>query len=123
MGVLAELGFAGADGSVLLIDPPAAVASEAGELKPRPGLASSIHVARPAAHIAWWPTSDHLSAATVSRLGWLGSAGGGDAWVVVDPADEDTPSLDQVREAASAAGLAAGEERMLGSGEVAIHLS
>lgn len=123
MGELAELGLDRADGPVLLIDPPAAVAAEAGGLTPRPGTASSIQVARPAAHIAWWPTADQVSPATLSRLGWLASAGGGDAWVLVDPADEDSPPIADVREAAAAAGLTAGEERVLASGDVAVRVS
>jgi hypothetical protein len=122
MGVLAELGLDRGEGSVLLIDPPAAVAAEAGALTPRPGVASSIQVARPAAHIAWWPTADQVSAPTVSRLGWLASAGGGAAWVVVDPGDDDSPALASVRAAASEAGLSEGEERMLASGERALRL-
>ena len=123
MGVLAELGLDRAEGTVLLIDPPAGVAAEAGGLTPRPGVASSIQVARPAAHIAWWPTADQLSAATLSRLGWLASAGGGEAWVVVDPGDEDSPSVDQVRSAAVEAGLLTGEGRPLGGAEVALRVA
>lgn len=122
MGTLAELGLDHVDGSVLLIDPPAAVAAEAGGMKPRPGVASSILVARPAAHIAWWPTAEQLSAAAMSRLAWLASASSGDAWVIIDPRDADTPPALRVREAMIEAGRGAGEERSLASGEVAIAL-
>jgi hypothetical protein len=122
MGVLAQLGLDRAEGSVLLVDPPAEVAAEAGGLTPRPGVASSIQVARPAAHIAWWPTADQLSAATISRLGWLASAGGGDAWVVVSTDDQDAPDTSSVREAMVRAGWSVGEERALSSGELAVQL-
>jgi hypothetical protein len=123
MGVLADLGLDGADGRVLLIDPPAHASVEAATMTPRPGVASSIQVARPATVIAWWPTRDQLSAATMSRLAWLASAGAGSAWVVVDPRDPDSATIDEVRSSISEGGLTAGEVRELSTGESALQLA
>ena len=122
MGVLAELGVDGAAGAVLLIDPPARASAEAATLTPRPVVASSMQVARPAALTLWWPTREQLTPAALGRLAWLASAGGGSAWVVGDPEDEDSPSLDDVRAALSDGGLSAGEVRTLSTGERALHL-
>ena len=122
MGVLAELGLDAVDGRVLLIDPPPYASAEASTLTPRPGVASSIQVARPAALIAWWPTRDQLNAANMSRLAWLASSAAGSAWVVVDPDDPDSVSLDDVRDAIAGGGLTAGDERALSTGEMALRL-
>ncbi|MEX0784009.1 MAG: hypothetical protein WD557_15320 [Dehalococcoidia bacterium] len=123
MGVLAELGLDAVEGSVLLIDPPPYVSAEASTMTPRPGVASSVQVARPAALIVWWPTRDQVNPGSVSRLAWLASAEQGSAWVVVDAEDADAPSLDDVRAAISPGGFSPGEVRTLSTGEVALHLT
>lgn len=122
MGVLADLSLDTGAGSVLLIEPPPPVLLEAGSLKPRPGVSPSVQTARPAETIAWWPSREQVTAATLGRLAWLASAAHGAAWVVVDPGEADSPTLAEVRAAISPGGLVPGEERRLSSGEVALRL-
>ncbi len=114
MSVLATLGIGAGDVEVraLLIDPPDDVLAEAGGLRPRPTVASSVMVAEPSLQLVWWPEGEEdLGEASLNRLGWmLGATGGaGEAWVVVEGEGPGLkgPGL----EAVTAAGMVAGEAR------------
>lgn len=82
--VLHALGLDVGEDRLLLIEPPDAVLAEAVRVTPRPAVASSVHMARPARRIVWWPQPDALDAGTLSRLRWLLAASGGVLWVVGD---------------------------------------
>lgn len=84
-GVLRALGLDDGKDRILLIDPPDAVLAEAAAIVPRPAVASSPHVARPASRIVWWPEADALDPALLSRLRWLLAAAAGELWVVATP--------------------------------------
>lgn len=113
MDLLAALGLTGPDARILLIDPPDGILAEAGRLKPRPAVASTLQVASPSPHIVWWPERRLLEPGPLSRLGWLLGASGGDAWLVIDAEDDLDPG--EVREALAPAGLRVAEERTLGT--------
>ena len=123
MKVLAALGVGAGGTRALLIDPPDEALAEAGALTPRPAVASSLQVAEPALHIAWWPQRDELTAANLSRLAWmLAAAGGGSGWLVSDGAEE-SPTGEALRQAATAAALRPAGEVRLAAGGVALRLS
>ena len=121
MGLLAELGLAGGDDRVLLIDPPTSVLGEASEVKPRPSVVPGLHTAHPARRIAWWPTSEDFQPAPLSRLRWMASVAQGSVWVVLDdfaPAEQDA-----ARARLEEAGFRIREQRELGTGTVALLLA
>jgi hypothetical protein len=122
MGVLAELGLNTADGAVMLIDPPDSIMPEAGAMKPRPSTASSLLTAEPTTRIAWWPLLDQLTPAAMGRLAWMVSIARGEAWLVLDPGDPDSPTTDDVRAVIGPGGLHAREERPLSTGQLALRL-
>ncbi|GBD24438.1 hypothetical protein HRbin29_02116 [bacterium HR29] len=113
-GVLHELGLDQGEDRVLLIEPPDAVLAEAGRVSPRPAVASSVHTARPARRIVWWPEPDTFEPGTLSRLRWLAVASGAVLWVIADAA----AGLDgeSVAERLRAAGFAT-ERKPLAAGE------
>lgn len=113
MGILSALGLDAGDQRILLIAPPDAVLAEAGTIKPRPTIASTLQMASPGARIAWWPERRLLEPAQLSRLRWLLSLSRGEAWIVVDDDDEVTPA--EVRAALDGAGLALIDERRAAS--------
>ena len=122
MGVLAELGFGPEIARTMLIDPPDYVLAEASTLKPRPSIASSVMTAEPASLVAWWPDRARLNEPSVSRLHWMLSTAGGEAWLIYDPDDEDLVTANEIRAAAEASQFTTGEERTLSSGEIALRL-
>ncbi len=114
-GILHELGLDRGEDRLLLIEPPDAVLAEAGGISPRPAVASSVHTARPARRIVWWPEPETFEPGALARLRWLAAASGAVLWVVADAA----AGLDGESVAARlrAAGFAA-ERRALAAGEV-----
>jgi hypothetical protein len=123
MGVLSDLGFDRDDERRgMLIDPPDHVLAEAGALKPRPTIASSLQTAEPAMLVAWWPERGRLDEASVSRLHWMVSAAQGEAWLVFDPDDEDTVTGEEIRQAISDSAFQQEGELALSSGEVAVQV-
>jgi hypothetical protein len=122
MGVLNELGLAGGEAGLMLIEPPDSVLAEAGQMKPRPSIASSLQVAEPAARIAWWAERSMLTPALLSRLHWMISTAGGEGWIVFEPADEAELSCAGVRAAIEGSPLAALGETVLTTGDIAIRV-
>jgi hypothetical protein len=120
--VLAELGLAPtAESRVTLVAPPDAVLAEAGRMKPRPGIASTLQVAQPAPRIAWWVERSLLTPAVLGRLHWMLQAADGDGWLVLDPEDEGL-MLDELRDAVAQTPLRTGEERQLSNGDIALQV-
>jgi hypothetical protein len=107
----------------MLISPPDSVLAEAGAMKPRPSIASTLAVAEPTLRIAWWPERRHLIPGTLSRLRWMVETAGGRAWLIFDPTDDDALTVDEVRTAAEAAGFSAAREVPLDPGDIALELS
>ncbi|MGI8927381.1 MAG: hypothetical protein ACR2HN_12165 [Tepidiformaceae bacterium] len=123
IATLADLGLTGTGAGLILIAPPDAVLAEAGRLQPRPSIASTLQVAEPAARMAWWPERRFLDPASLSRLRWMLQAGRGEAWLIIDPGEEDGVTVDELREALAGTGLQEHEERELPSGEMALRVS
>lgn len=123
MGALTDLGLTTDDGSIMVISTPDSVLAEAGAMKPRPSFASTLLTAEPAARIVWWPEKCHMDGGTLRRLAWMVESGGAVAWLVIDPAEEESPGRDELRTALAGAGMAAVDERMIGRGEVAFRVT
>ncbi len=119
---LADLGLSTADGALMLFAPPDSVLAEAGRMKPRPSIASSLNVGEPCRRIAWWPEQGTLTPGNVSRLRWMVEAAEGRAWLVFDPDDEDAPAAQAVRDAIREAGMRLCDERQSG-GELACEVA
>lgn len=122
MGALTDLGLSTADGSILLISAPDSVLAEAGAMKPRPAFVSNLLTAHPAARILWWPERHHLEPGTMRRLAWMVTNAPGEAWLIVDPGEEDSPSPDDVRVALAETGLEFVDETAIGRGEIAVRV-
>ncbi|MBE0609882.1 MAG: hypothetical protein IH609_10905 [Dehalococcoidia bacterium] len=123
MGALTDLGLTTDDGSIMVISAPDSVLAEAGAMKPRPSFASTLLTAEPASRIVWWPEKRHLDGGTLRRLAWMVGPGSGVAWLVIDPAEEESPGGDELRSALVAVGMAVAEERAIGRGEVALRVT
>jgi len=123
MGALADLGLTTDDGPIMVISAPDSVLAEAGAMKPRPSFASTLLTADPAARIVWWPEQRHLDPGTLARLAWLAGAAGGGTWLVIDPAEEESPTGDALRAALAVAGLSVVETRPIGRGETALRVA
>src|SRR5688572_5226897 len=93
MNLLASLGLSAAEGPLMLIAPPDSVLQEAGRMKPRPSIASTLQVAEPTARIVWWPEQRHLTPATLSRFAWMLSAADGMGWLIAE-SDGDVTEAD-----------------------------
>jgi len=120
--VLAELGLATSEDTKLtLIAPPDSVLAEAGRMKPRPLIASSLGVARPSPQVAWWSERRLLDPATLSRLNWMLQVGQGRGWIVIDP-NEEGVTMEELRKAVDGSVLRAGEERQLSNGDFALEV-
>lgn len=122
MGALSDLGLSTEDGGILLISAPDSVLAEAGAMKPRPAFVSNLLTAHPAPRIVWWPERQHLEPGTMRRLGWMVNNAPGEAWLVVDPAEEESPSAEQVRAALHDTGLQFVDETPIGRGEIALRV-
>lgn len=122
MATLAELGLREASPGILLVGAPDAVLAEAGRMKPRPSSASTLQTAEPTARILWWPARSLMQPAHVSRLRWMIEMARGEAWVVVDPEDEESATADEVLAALAAIGMPVTGQQALSSGETAIHI-
>lgn len=120
MGALADLGLNTTDGGILLVCAPDSVLAEAGAMKPRPAFVSNLLTAHPASRIVWWPERAHLASGTMQRLAWMVTNAPGEAWLVIDAGEEESPSSEEVRAALEGTGLAFVEETAIGRGEVAI---
>jgi hypothetical protein len=120
MAALAELGLDTAGEALMLVGAPDDVVAEAGSLKPRPSLASTIQVAEPTPRLAWWPERRLLAPGSLSHLRWMLQAARGRAWLVFDPADEEALTVAEVRAALHEAALHVTDERQLTSGDVAL---
>lgn len=120
---LAELGLNTEDGPVMLVAPPDDVLAEAGRMKPRPSVASTLQVAEPTRRIAWWAERRLLNPGSLSRLRWMITLGNGEAWLLFDPTDDDALSTEEVRDSLRDTGLAVRGERTLSSGDVALRLT
>lgn len=120
MSTLASLGFSSDEPSLLLIAAPDGVLVEAGGMKPRPMMASTLQVARPAKHIVWWPERELLDPARLSRFRWMLEMGAGEGWLVFDPEDEEPLSEGEVRAALAETQLAVGDTVALPNGDIAV---
>lgn len=120
---LAELGLNADDGPIMLIAPPDDVLAEAGRMKPRPSVASTLQVAEPTRRIAWWAERRLLNPGSLSRLRWMIPIAGGEAWLIFDPADDEPLTVEEVRASLRDTGLAVGDERTLSSGDIALRLT
>lgn len=123
MGALTDLGLTTDDGSIMVISAPDSVLAESGAMKPRPSFASTLLTAEPAARIVWWPEKRHMGGGTLQRLAWMVESGSAVAWLVIDPAEEESPGRDELRTALAAVGMAVAEERAIGRGELALRIS
>ena len=103
----------------MCVGAPDSVLAEAASMKPRPSFASSLLTAEPTARLLWWPERAHLQATMMARLKWLVQVAAGQAWLIIDPREEESPTEDAVREAAEFGGLRPGQSVTLGS-EVAV---
>ncbi len=123
MGALTDLGLTTDDGSIMVISAPDSVLAEAGAMKPRPSFASTLLTAEPAARIVWWPEKRHMGGGTLQRLAWMVESSSAVAWLVIDPAEEESPGRDELHTALAAVGMAVEEERSIGRGEVAFRVT
>ena len=123
MGALTDLGLTTGDGSIMVISAPDSVLAEAGAMKPRPSFASTLLTAEPASRIVWWPEKRHMDAGTLRRLAWMVESGGAVAWLVIDPAEEESPRGEELRADVAAVGMAVAEKRDIGRGEVAFRVT
>lgn len=122
MGILEELGFGPEHSRALLIEPPDHVLAEAGSMKPRPVIASSVMTAQPATLVAWWPERERLDRNAMNRLHWMVTAAAGSAWVVIDPGDDAAATRNDLLAAMTDSGFSEGEQRSLSTGELAVQL-
>lgn len=107
----------------MVVSAPDSVLAEASLMKPRPSFASTLLTAEPSPRIIWWPERRHLDGGTLSRLGWMLKAASGEAWLVVDPAEDESPSTAEVTDALPPAGLTLRGEQAIGRGEIAIRVA
>ncbi|WBL37143.1 hypothetical protein O0235_06125 [Tepidiforma flava] len=122
MGALADLGLSTADGPIMLVSAPDSVLAEASRMKPRPAFASTILTAEPTPRILWWPERAHLDPAVLSRLAWMTSVARGEAWLILDPAEPESPASAEIQPLLGPASLALVEERPIGRGEIALRV-
>ena len=120
MGALTDLGLDTADGAIMCVAAPDSVLAEAGAMKPRPSFASTLLTAEPTARLVWWPERRYLEPQTLARLKWLIETANGQGWLILDEAEEESPSDEELRTALAEIGLTAEASRMIGRGEVAV---
>lgn len=118
MGALAELGLTTGDGPIMLIAPPDGALAEAGRMKPRPAVASTLLTAEPTPRILWWPETAELQPGLLSRLHWLLTSAAGEAWLILD-GDEPAAALPGDLRSARFDLL---ETRPIGRGETALRI-
>lgn len=123
MSTLATLGLTAAETNLLLVNAPDSVLAEASAMTPRPGFASTLQTARPAQWMAWWPERRLLDPATLGRLAWMLSSVAGEAWIIVDPAEEEALTTEEVLTALANTPLHSTEQRPLATGEVALRVT
>lgn len=124
MGILAELELSTDDAPIMLIAPNDDVLAEAGTMRPRPSVASSLLVAEPTARIVWWASREDLSGGDIERFRWMVTAvQGAQAWVVLDPEDPSPVTAAELGKMLDGSGLRASGERALSSGEVAVRVA
>ncbi|PFG73667.1 hypothetical protein [Tepidiforma thermophila] len=122
MGALADLGLSTSDGPIMLVSAPDSVLAEASRMKPRPAFASSILTAEPTPRILWWPERAQLEPGLLSRLAWMTSVARGEAWLILDPAEPESPAPSELEPLLPAASLALVEQRPIGRGEIALRV-
>lgn len=120
MGALTDLGLDTADGAIMCIAAPDSVLSEAGAMKPRPSFASTLLTAEPTARLVWWPERRHLEPQTMGRLMWLVETAAGEAWLILDGAEAESPTESELATALRETGLRFDTGRPIGRGEVAV---
>jgi hypothetical protein len=120
MGALTDLGLDTIDGAIMCVAAPDSVLAEAGAMKPRPSFASTLLTAEPTARLVWWPERRYLEPQTLARLKWLIETARGQAWLILDDAEEESPSEAELRTALAEAGLSAGAGSAIGRGELSI---
>jgi hypothetical protein len=123
MGALADLGLSTADGGIMCVSAPDSVLAEAGAMSPRPSFASTLLTAEPTARLVWWPERQHLAKHVFERLRWLIEMSGGQAWLVLDEGEEESPSEAELLPLLDHAGLKADRSQPLGRGETALRVS
>lgn len=123
MAILAELGLTTDDAPILLIAPSDEALGEAGAMKPRPSVVGSLMVAHPAARIVWWASREQLGPGQIERFRWmLSGVQGGEAWVVLDPDDDEPLTGADLGGLLAGSGLRESGEQALASGEVAVRV-
>jgi hypothetical protein len=122
MGALADLGLSTDAGPIMLVSAPDSVLAEASRMKPRPAFASTILTAEPTPRILWWPERAHLEAGVLSRLAWMTSVARGEAWLILDPSEPESPAVDELTPLLASASLTLVEQRPIGRGEIALHV-
>jgi len=124
MAILAELRLTTDDAPIMLIAPSDEALAEAGAMRPRPSVASSLLVAEPAARIVWWASRQDLAPGQIERFRWMVSATqGAEAWVVLDPEEDEPLSAVEFSGLLTGSGLRDAGERTLASGELAVRVA
>jgi hypothetical protein len=123
MGLLQDLEIDTAATPAMLVNAPDGVIAEVGMAKPRPSFASTLLTAEPTPRILWWPERESLTQPLLSRLRWMLQMAMGEAWLLCDPEDPDSVTVDEVRAALVPLGMASHFERATASGEIAVHVA
>ena len=108
---------------MMCVAAPDSVLAEAGAMKPRPSFASTLLTAEPTARLIWWPERRHLEPPTLTRLKWLIETAVGEAWLILDDAEEESLGEEELTAALQGAGLQPEPGRQLGRGEIAVRVS
>ena len=122
MGALTDLHLNTTDGPITCVAAPDSVLAEASAMKPRPSFAPNLLTAEPTARLLWWPERQHLEPRTFTRLKWLIEAARGEAWLILDAGEPESPTEAELTKALSRVGLAIENSRAVGGQETAIRL-
>jgi hypothetical protein len=122
MGALTDLNLNTSDGAIMCVAAPDSVLAEAAAMKPRPSFASTLLTAEPTARLLWWPELQHLEQQTFTRLKWLIETAAGEAWLILDSAEPESPEESATTESLAEVGLKAATSTRLGRNEIALSI-
>jgi hypothetical protein len=122
MGALTDLNLNTRDGAIMCVAAPDSVLAEAAAMKPRPSFASTLLTAEPTARLLWWPELQHLEQQTLTRLKWLIETAAGEAWLILDSAEPESPKESATTESLAEVGLNVATSTRLGRNEIALSI-